>query len=415
MDPFLERANLLLKQGRVNDAITQLKSLLQQNPDSDEALAMYARCFYEKKEFDNGIKSTLHAIALSAENHYYFYLLAFGYYRKNDNAAAIVQLNKSIHLNPFFCEGYGLLSHIYCEEKNFEKALDKANEGLSIDPENISCLNGRSVALNKLKRTGDAIETMHLALAQDPDNEYTHATVGWNYLEKGKNIIAGTHFKETLRINPNNVNAQRGLKEALKSQIPPYRWLLQYSFWINNKGKKARWIFPLVLFFAVRLSATAFEYNEKTQFIGTIIIGLYIFFVLITWLINPLANFFLLFHKEGRHAVNATERWTSVTVVASLLSGCLFFALSYKVLSKQDPPPFLIAAIALWAMAIPLSNLQFPLGFKNQSGKNKVSMLLVLLAIFTLILGFIYLPAALLLGAIFMVTFIINNWISIFK
>ena len=199
-------------------------------------------------------------------------------------------------MNPYFCESYGLLSHIYSEDKDFEKALEKADEGLAIDPENISCLNGRSVALNKLKRTEDAIETMQLALAQDPDNEVTHSTVGWNYLEKGKNKIAATHFKETLRINPNNTNARRGLKEALKSKIAPYRWLLQYSFWINNKGKKARWIFPLALYFLVRVSSSALEYSTATQSLGTLLIGLYILFVLTTWLINPLANFFLLFH-----------------------------------------------------------------------------------------------------------------------
>ena len=415
MDPFIERANLLLKQGRVNDAISQIKTLLQQNPDNDEALALYTRCFYDKKEFNEGIKTCLHAIAQSADNHYYYYLLAFGYYRKNNNKEAIDQLDRSIHLNPFFCEAYGLQSHIFCEEKDFEKALQKANEGLAFDPENISCLNGRSVALNKLKRTDDAIETMQLALAQDPDNEFTHVTVGWNYLEKGKNNIAATHFKETLRINPNNTNAKSGLKEALKSKIPPYRWLLQYSFWINNKGKKARWVFPLGLFFAVRLSSSAFEYKESTQIVGVVIIGVYIFFVLITWLINPLANFFLLFHKEGKHAINQTERYTSISVVSSLLVGCILFALSYLLVSKQMPPPFLIAAIAFWAMAIPLSNLQFPIVLKLHPSKSLVAVVLVILAFCTAIFAFISPTLALITGAIFLLAFIINNWISIFR
>jgi len=221
MDPYIERAGLLLTQGRANDAISQLKNALQQNPDNDEALAMYARCFFDKKEFDEGIKTTLRAIAISPDNHYYFYLLAFGYYRKNENILAAAHLQKSMQLNPWFCETYGLLALVYVEEKQFEKALQKANEGLKIDPENITCLNARSVALNKLKRTDEAIATMQYALEQEPDNEFTHSTVGWNYLEKGKNKIAASHFREALRINPNNNNPRRGLKEALKSSIPP--------------------------------------------------------------------------------------------------------------------------------------------------------------------------------------------------
>ena len=102
MNPYIERANLLLRQGRVNDAIIQIKNALEQNPDDHEALAMYARCFFDKKQFDEGIKILSSAIAIDPDNHYYFYLLAFAYYRKHDNAKAMDQLQKSVQLNPSF-------------------------------------------------------------------------------------------------------------------------------------------------------------------------------------------------------------------------------------------------------------------------------------------------------------------------
>lgn len=415
MDPYIERANLLLKQGRVNDAIAQVKSALQQNPDNDEALAVFARCLFDKKEFEEGIQTTLKAIAIDPNNHYYFYLMAFGYYRKNKNGQAIEYLQKSIALNPFFCESYGLLSHVLSEEKEFEKALQKANEGLAFDPENITCLNARSVALNKLKRTDDAIATMQYALAQDPDNDFTHSTVGWNYLEKGKNKIAATHFREALRINPNNNNARRGLKEALKSSIPPYRWLLQYSFWINNKGKKARWAIPLGLYFGVRLFSTALQSNNTTQALGGVLIGLYLLFVLTTWLINPLANFFLLFHKDGKYAVDNTEKWTAITVVSSLLTGVLLFCIACAITTGEIYPPLMVAAIAFWAMALPLGNIQYPLSFTAYTGKNKMAMVLIGLGLLTVVFCFINLNIAIGTGTLFILLLVINSWVSIFK
>ena len=415
MDPYIERANLLLKQGRVNDAITQVKNALQQNPDNDEALAMYARCFFDKREFDEGIKTTQRAIAINAENPYYYYLLAFGYYRKNVNKLAIENLQKSIQLNPFFCESYGLLSMIFCEEKEFEKALQKANEGLVIDPENITCLNGRSVALNKLKRIDDAVETMQYALAQDPDNDFTHSTVGWNYLEKGKHKIAATHFREALRINPNNHHARRGLKESLKSIIPPYRWLLQYSFWINNKGKKARWAIPLGVYLVVRIFSTVLQSNDTTRTIGGILIGLYLLFVVTTWIINPLANFFLLFHKDGKYALDNTERWTAITVVSSLAVGCLLFGIGFLNKSDKYFQQFLIAAIAFWAMALPLGNIQYPLAFKATTGRNKISIILVGLGLLTVVFSFINLNIAMATGLLFIALLVINSWVAIFK
>lgn len=415
MDAFIERANLLLKQGRVNDAISQVKTALEINPDNDEALAMYARCFFDKKEIEEGIKTTFKAIALNPHNHYYFYLLAFGFYRKNKNAEAIEYLHTSIKLNPFFCECYGLLSHIYCEEKQFKIALQKANEGLIIDPENISCLNGRSVALNKLKRTDEAIETMQQALAQDPDNDFTHSTVGWNYLEKGKNKIAGDHFREALRINPNNNNARNGLKEALKSAIPPYRWLLQYSFWLNNKGKKARWIIPVALYLSVRLISSLLENNKSSEAIGGTVMGIYLLFVVTTWLINPLANFFLLFHKDGKYAISNTEKWIAITVVSTLVTGIILCCISLTTIPGKADTKWMVAAIAFWAMALPLGSINYPLSFKSSSVKNKLSLVLISLGILTVFFAFINVDIAIIIGLIFIVLLVITSWISIFK
>lgn len=415
MDPYIERANLLLRQGRVNDAITQVKNALEQNPDNGEALAMYARCYFDKKEFDEGIKTILRAIAIDPGNPYYFYLLGFAYYRKSRPVEAVESLRKSIEMNPYFCESFGLLALVQIEEKQFEIALQTANEGLAIDPENITCLNGRSVALNKLKRTDDAVATMQYALEQDPENEFTHSTIGWNYLEKGKNKVAATHFREALRINPNNINARRGLKEALKSIIPPYRWMLQYSFWINNKGKKARWAVPLALYFCVRFLSTLLQSNNATEAIGGILIGVYLLFVLTTWLINPLANFFLLFHKDGKFAIDNTEKWTAITVVSALLTGIVFFGIACISTPGKIYPPLMVAAMACWAMALPLGNIQYPLSFKANTGKNKVAMMLVVLGLLTVILSFINLDIAIGAGLLLLVMLVINSWISIFK
>jgi tetratricopeptide (TPR) repeat protein len=415
MNPYIERANLLLRQGRVNDAIVQIKSALEQNPDNDEALAMYARCYFDRKEFDEGIKTIRRAIAIDADNPYYFYLLGFAYYRKNMPAEAVTNLQKSIELNPYFCESFGLLALVQIEEKQFEKALQTANEGLAVDPENITCLNGRSVALNKLKRTDDAVATMQYALAQDPDNEFTHSTIGWNYLEKGKNKIAATHFREALRINPNNINARRGLKEALKSIIPPYRWMLQYSFWINNKGKKARWAVPLALYFSVRIFSSLLQSNSVTQTVGGIFIGLYLLFVLTTWLINPLANFFLLFHKDGKFAIDTTEKWTAITVVSSLVTGMVFFGIACMVTPGKIYPPLMVAAIAFWAMALPLGSIRYPLSFTKYTIKNKFAIILTALGLLTVILSFINLMVAISAGLLFIGLLVINSWVSIFR
>ena len=414
---FIERARLLLEQGRVNDAVKQIKNALQQDPDNDMALALYARCQYDQKNFDGGIETLYKAIYIDPENSYYYYLLAFGYYRKDLNTQALEKLNQSIQLNPYFAESFGLMAYVYCDEKNFKQALEKANEGLAADPENITCLNVRSIALNKMKQTDAAVETMEHALAQDPDNEFTHSTIGWNYLEKGNNKVAATHFREALRINPNMHNAKEGLKEALKSKIPPYKWLLQYSFWINNQGKKTRWIIPLALYFGVRILATAFNQNKSTESVAGFIVGLYLLFVLTSWLINPVANFMLLFHKDGKYALNNTEKNAAITVVVTLLTGSICLLIGYVLRTGNDAlsTAFLVAGIAILVMALPMGRIQYPLSFNGYGVQNKLALALTGLGFLTVLFAFIYLPAAIITGTTFLVIFVINSWVGVFK
>src|SRR5215216_3252796 len=258
VNTLLERADLLLEQGRYKDAEGYIKQVLGQEPENDEALALLARSYINSGRTDEGIETINRAIAIEPNNSFYFYLLAFGYYRKDLNFAAITNLNKAIELNPYYAEYFGLLSLIHIEERDFELALDKANEGLALNPKNITCLNARATALNKLKRTEAAIETMQDALSEDPDNEHTHTTIGWNLLEKGKHKEASKHFMEALRIDPNYVNAKLGLKEALKSKILPYKLMLQYGFWINNQGKRLQKAMPFIIYAVFRVLLAIF-------------------------------------------------------------------------------------------------------------------------------------------------------------
>ncbi|RYY62589.1 MAG: tetratricopeptide repeat protein, partial [Chitinophagaceae bacterium] len=318
---MFERAQLLHGQGRITEAIRELKQVLEMDPKNADALGLYGRCLLDKSQYDEGIGLIDAAISLDPYNGYYFYLKGFAFYRKNQNDKAIQWLMESISIEPYRSAPYGLLAIVYIEEKKFQEALKKANEGLAIDAGDITCLNARGMALNKLKQTDAAIETMKEALAQDPDNEFTHSTYGWNMLEKGRHREAREHFREALRLDPNYANARSGLKESLKSQIPPYRWLLQYSFWVTNKGKKAGWAVPLIIYALVRVISTSFGSNESTSMIGALIVLAYLVFVVATWIINPVANFFLLFHKDGKYALDATEKWTAITVMSSLFIG----------------------------------------------------------------------------------------------
>lgn len=407
---YIERASLLLTQNRPDDAIREIKKALQEDPNNADAYTIYGRCLFAKQNYEEGMQLIRKAIAADPEGSYNYYLFGFGCYRKDLHDDAIRFLNHAIELDPFAAEYFGLLAFVYLDEKDFKTALSKADEGLAINPENITCLNARSMALNKMSKIDDAIDTMKDALAKDPDNEFTHATIGWNLLEKGRNKEAAMHFRESLRIDPDNSGAKTGLKEALKSKIPPYRWLLQFSFWLNNKGKTFRWVFIISILVGVRIISGLSKNNPKFESIGLIAVGAYFLFVATSWVINPLANVFLLFNKEGKYALNHTERWNAVGFIISMVSGILVLASSGFPSDSNIQGNLLASGFIILSVCIPAGHMHYPIRFRQNKFSQWLSILLIITAGLGLIAALVVTKVSLIFFVIYFLLFVIYTW-----
>lgn len=413
--PLLERAQLLLAQGRPKDAERQLADALRIEPENDYALGLLARCKYDQKQVQEGIEVVKRAIRAMPHEGYYYYLLAFGYYQLDQHEPALRYLQRAVELSPWSAEFFGLWGLVLLEEKKFELALQKANEGLAVDAENITCLNVRSTALNKLRRVDDAMETMQDALEKDPENAWTHTTVGWNLLEKGRHKDAARHFREALRLQPNLDNAREGLKQALKSKIPPYKWLLQYSFWINNKGKNARWAIPIGIYVGVQLlSQLSLKGGGNMVMIGYFVAALYLLFVITSWVINPLANFFLLFYKDGKYALSQREKVNAVALIVALTAGLALMVTGFFL----PEPSFDVvkAGLVAMSMGLPLGHMNFPLQWKEKNWVQWYSIVLIVLGLATIGISLAATPQlAETWQNAYLVAFILYTWASIFR
>ncbi|MEP7277759.1 MAG: tetratricopeptide repeat protein [Bacteroidota bacterium] len=418
MNIILDQAKLLLDQGRPKDAESKIKQFLQLEPDNDYALSLLARCLYVRKELDEGIAVIQHAIRLAPTESFYFYLHAFGHYQQGHVFLASDNLQTAIRLDPYQAEYYGLLAYVLLTEKKFKEALEKANEGLAIEAHNITCLNGRAMALNKLKMTGEAIATMKDALAQDPDNEFTHTSIGWNLLERGRHREAAGHFREALRIDPVLSNAQSGLKEALKSRIPPYKWLLQYSFWVNNQGKRLKQAMPILLYIVFRLLMLVFRQNSATAGLAWVVAGIYLLFVIGSWTMGAIANFFLLFHRDGKYALTNTEKYSAIGVVSAVLTGFMLLAVAVCTPIAQGTAyedAFFASGLVCLSLALPLGEIDYPIHFTMENKRNFFSVLLVTTGLFSLLFAVFFPAQALLVMAVYGVGFLIYNWSGILR
>ncbi len=354
---YIQRARLLLQQGRVRDAEKEIGFALRDNPDDAEALLLLAECKIDGRQYDEAIRLLRNCITLEPDYHRVYYLLAFCYYRMSNRSEATAYLKKAISLYPYASAYYGLYAYLLLDMHSFGEALAKANEGLAIYAEDLTCLNARTQALFRLKNHEEAYETIKEALSINPEDDFTHTNVGWHFLERGKHKTARQHFREALRINPLNTRARQGYKESLKAKLLPYKWMLMFSLWLSAKSKKARWVTVIAIWASVRL-LTSLSNAAGASIVAYLLIGLYLLFVIFSWVGASMANIVLLFSNEGKYVLSKTEIQVAGAVAGLLiLAACAALFGGYLPTVSEDNQ--YVAALAFLTLVLPVSRFEY--------------------------------------------------------
>ncbi|WP_158847511.1 tetratricopeptide repeat protein [Algibacter sp. L1A34] len=348
--PNLERGIQLFEIGRYQDAIPYFQTALTEDVNNSNAKYFLAQSFFLTKDLD---KALILALDLRSEipnwSNVYF-LLSQIYLHQDKIKEAEENIDKSIELEPHDEHAFGQKAYIQITKKNFEAALNFANEGLRINPKSNFCLNARTTALTKLNRKEEAKSTIENLLEDDPEDAHSHANVGWSYLEHNDTKKALTHFKEALSLNPNLDYARSGMVTAIKSKNKVYKLYLRYSFWMNKQSGKNQWIFIIGIYIAYKLSAKLISVSGYTFLLIPLIIA-YLLFALGSWIMEPLSNMLLILDKYGKYLLDKNEK-LSGQIFFGLLVGALIMFLC-NVFTKNDY--FTMLSLTCLAAVLPLT------------------------------------------------------------
>lgn len=326
---LINRAEILIKQGRYKEAEEILSELLQQNPNNASLLSMCSHVALSLGKTTRALELVNIAIGIEPENDYLFYLKSNVFIHMNKYNDAEASLDEAVKLNPIASTYFAFWASIKLKRKQYEKSLFLADKALQLDPEDLLALNTRSTALLKLNRKKESFETIEGALREDPNDADTHSNMAWNLLESGDHKKALEHFKEALSHDPNNRSAQAGMIDALKAKYLIYRLFLKYAFWIQNLGAKYQWFVILGVYIGFRFLRSVADSNEALQpFLNPLLILLTIV-AFSTWVITPVSNLFLRLNPYGKYLLSDTEKMSSNLVGFSallFLTGLAFYA-----------------------------------------------------------------------------------------
>ena len=253
MSPHYQRALMLLQTNRVDDAITELRTGLATDPDDGYLLALLAQSYLRKDDYTQAATLAEQALATDPNESYFHSVRAQTLLTTNRSAAALKAIKEALRIEPTTPSYYSLLSVIHHHRKEWQEALEASEMGLELDAENVNLLNHRSEALVKLNRRAEAVETADFSLKNAPENADSHVNRAYAALNIGDYDTAFDHYREALRLEPNNEYARHGLKEAIKAKNPAYRAVLNYFLWMDRLQAKYQWGFIIGIYLLYRV------------------------------------------------------------------------------------------------------------------------------------------------------------------
>lgn len=362
---MLERVQLLLAQGRIDDAEKQLEAFLQDDPTSEYGRYLLAYVLFFKGESRKSEQVLLQLQSEDPENTGYLALLAEINLKEEEYEAAEKKTDALLEMNPNEVQFHNLKSRLKFAQRYYDRALQYTNSALAIDPENLEALNQKAMLAGILGDNNVASNAVLEALEQNPEDPYTIANHGHQLLKEGKVKEALERLSEALRLNPTNSLARYGMQEALKSRFWPYKLFYKYINFMAKLTAKGSWAVIIGAYLLYQFILRIGQANEELAPILMPVAYLMLGFFLLSWVINPLMNLYLLTNNYGRLLLDGPQKKMAKLTGLSLLVSIVCFGLWYY----KNMELFLIAGLFFIAMMIPLGSFLSPY---NPSSRQKL-------------------------------------------
>jgi len=316
----LNKAHLLMEQGRFKMAEQELRQTLALYRSSAATRAMLSTCLLRQKLISEALHQAKEAIRIEPSNPDNYHVLSLIYLEQERYGKAEKTIRVSLNHYAARPDYLYVLASIFFQQCDWVKALKVCDMGLTADAEHIDTLNLRARVLSRIGQYDVAESTFNLALRSDPENPVTHANKGWAALEQKEYIEAQEHFQTALTFNPELEFARTGLIESLKAKYRLYRWFLNVNYWANTILEPLK----ITLVLGLVLCVSHFQYLSP----------LYLLFVLFMWFPDVIFNAYLQKDARTRQILSGRERKTSRVFGAIFGAGILCLGIYYLTLDN---------------------------------------------------------------------------------
>lgn len=163
------RALAYRESGDVDHQLTDVETALELSGGDPQIMKWRASLLMEKGEYKLA-KDDLVLVKQFQDDPEVEMNLAFAYYSLDNPDSAMMAINKSIELDATFSPAYLYGGSFSLEQENYEMALKYLNVALKLDPDNVTALFYKGVALVELKKEAEGCSCLSKAFKAGQDD-----------------------------------------------------------------------------------------------------------------------------------------------------------------------------------------------------------------------------------------------------
>lgn len=170
----------------------------------------------QQEELNEALSAYQQAVAIKPESSEVHIKIGQIYLRQEEYEKAIDAFKTGLKYDPADNEARNYLGYLYEQVGKEEKAAREYEQVLKSDPQNLYALNHLGLMQFKLGKLDEAENLLRKALKIDPDcshvdNKNVHNYLGLVYEEKGDIGEAIAEYRESIRLNPDDLWARKHL------------------------------------------------------------------------------------------------------------------------------------------------------------------------------------------------------------
>ncbi len=201
-DIYIQKANILSKQDKHEEAIIVLKTALDLSDDSSDLYSLIGMEYLFLDQFENAKVNFMHCLENDDHDYSALYNVIYCFDFLDQNNEAIEFLNLFLDNNPYCEVGWHQLGKQYFSLKEYKKALTAFDFAIISDDTFLGAYMEKGKVLEKLHNYNEAIENYNITLSIDDPTSFALLRIGNCHEKLGNDDLAVQFYYKTVHEDP---------------------------------------------------------------------------------------------------------------------------------------------------------------------------------------------------------------------